>query len=379
MRLKSIPELQEALRGRWHEVFSSLAPELGDAAEVAGKKGHVPCPVHGGTDGFRLFRDYATTGGGVCNTCGPFNDGFALLGWLRGGDVRSVLKDVGAWERGRRVEPTPVKVKPAPAPPPPDPAKALAACKRVLLPSVALPGTAAEKYLLNRGIPQSSHSAALRFNQRVRYFEAKAKHSHGDFPCLVAPIRNAAGRVVSLHRIYLTENGQKAAVPEVKKMMTPCGEVTGGAVRLFTPGAVLGVAEGIETALAVHAGTKGSLPVWSCVNTALLKGLKVPEEVQVVLIWADKDRPPEKRPDLPPPGKAAAEALAKRLREEGKEVHILYPDMPIPVGNKGVDWLDVFKLQGGHVISEAYQQVCLTHQETGGKVLSAPVKASAEA
>lgn len=41
--------------GNWDAVLAGLAPEL--AAALSRKGRHVPCPVHGGRDGFRLFRD----------------------------------------------------------------------------------------------------------------------------------------------------------------------------------------------------------------------------------------------------------------------------------------------------------------------------------
>ena len=52
--------------GRWLDILSGLAPDLRPAVEKRGR--HVPCPVHGGKDGFRLFRDADQTGGGICNT-----------------------------------------------------------------------------------------------------------------------------------------------------------------------------------------------------------------------------------------------------------------------------------------------------------------------
>ena len=48
----------------------ALAPALEPALSRVGR--HVACPVHGGTDGFRLFRD-ADRRAGVCATpAGPF-------------------------------------------------------------------------------------------------------------------------------------------------------------------------------------------------------------------------------------------------------------------------------------------------------------------
>ena len=46
-------QIKAAARGRWDVVFSVLAPSL-KAAMRAGRKQHVSCPKHGGTDGFRL-------------------------------------------------------------------------------------------------------------------------------------------------------------------------------------------------------------------------------------------------------------------------------------------------------------------------------------
>ena len=60
-------------RGRWLDIFRAFAPALDDACLRVGR--HVPCPVHGGKDGFRLFEDAAETGGGICNTC---NGGIAM-------------------------------------------------------------------------------------------------------------------------------------------------------------------------------------------------------------------------------------------------------------------------------------------------------------
>jgi len=73
-------EVRELAAGRWLDLLGALAPELTPALDRVGR--HVPCPVHGGADGFRLFRDVKQTGGGICNTCGTFPDGFALLAHL---------------------------------------------------------------------------------------------------------------------------------------------------------------------------------------------------------------------------------------------------------------------------------------------------------
>lgn len=89
--------VREAARGHWDAIFCALAPMLKAAMQQPGK--HVPCPVHGGKDGFRLFPDYADAGSCVCNTCGTFRDGFETLEWLHGWGFAETLKRV-AWVLG---------------------------------------------------------------------------------------------------------------------------------------------------------------------------------------------------------------------------------------------------------------------------------------
>lgn len=84
--------VREAARGHWDAIFCALAPTFKAAMQRPGK--HVPCPVHGGKDGFRLFLDYEQSGSCVCNTCGTFRDGFAALEWLHGWSFAETLGKV---------------------------------------------------------------------------------------------------------------------------------------------------------------------------------------------------------------------------------------------------------------------------------------------
>ena len=68
----------------------------------------------------------------------------------------------------------------------------------------------------------------------------------------------------------------------------PGHRLVGGAIGLATPGPVLGVAEGIETALAVQLRT--GMPVRSAVSAGLLARLEPPAGTSLVVIWADRDR-----------------------------------------------------------------------------------------
>jgi putative DNA primase/helicase len=65
-------------------------------------------------------------------------------------------------------------------------------------------------------------------------------------------------------------------------MRYPGDRLIGGAIRLFASGPVLGVAEGTETALAVHQRT--GMPVWSAVSANLLARLELPRETSLVVV-----------------------------------------------------------------------------------------------
>jgi hypothetical protein len=155
----------------------------------------------------------------------------------------------------------------------------------------------------------------------------------GRFPASVALVTGADGVPVTVHRTYLTADGRKAPVPEPRKLMEyPGHRLVGGAIRLTAPGPVLGVAEGIETALAVHLRT--GMPVWSAVSASLLARPEPPAGTNLVMVWADRDRSGA--------GEAAALSLRERLLQRGISVAVHLPPGPIPAGAKGIDWADVW-------------------------------------
>lgn len=93
MKNYELSVVKNSAQGRWREIFSVLAPQLSKAMEQPGR--HVPCPVHGGTDGFRLFPDFEESGGGVSNSEGPKASGIALLMWVNGWSFKETLARVG--------------------------------------------------------------------------------------------------------------------------------------------------------------------------------------------------------------------------------------------------------------------------------------------
>ena len=352
-RLASLAELKDQAIGKWPYIFEDLAPELSEAMGAKGR--HVPCPVHGGKDGFRLFPEYPAKGNGICNTCGAQTNGFAMLAWVKGYDFKDAVREVGQWLRGESGMPAVVKRPPVKVTPTADRSKALKTIRQIWTETLPIKGSVAERYLSKRGIWSKNVPQTLRFHPGLANWDPQAKKVLGRFPAMVAPVKNSRGQIVALHRTYLTDDGCKAPVPEPRKMTMLAAPVQGAAIKLFSSTHVLDVGEGIETLLAVHVVTRG--PVWSAVSATLLECLEVPHTVKLVRIWADKDSIDEARKaralkegraltEIKGRGEEAAEKLAQRLREQGKTVEIMLPSQPIPEGAKGIDWLDVLQRYG---------------------------------
>ncbi len=150
---------------------------------------------------------------------------------------------------------------------------------------------------------------------------------------MLACIQGADGHAISLHRTYL-QDGQKAQRPDAKKILS--GGIQGAAVRLFEPGCVLALAEGLETAIAVHLST--GKPVWAGLSAGNLERLWLPEQVQEVHIYADNDA----NADFD--GQASAFALARRLRKERRNDTSRLVKVFVP-SRDGADWADVWGSQ----------------------------------
>lgn len=422
-----------AAQGRWKEIFLALAPLLSKAIEKPGQ--HVPCPVHGGVDGFRLFPNYEERGSGICNTCGARDDGFAMLMWVNRMSFREAVQAVGDLLLGQTVATKPlqaVKVakrvsgelldarkvpfnydvrngmsfrvklrtesgaietlwgkdleravsefkngqwiklarvasqvvstqggqhekfvwyaKQTETPTERDERLAReaeqnareAAQKREAILSVwnaALPLTdpqsePAMRYLSSRKIKPKSSIDALRFHPSLPYYGSDKKLV-GHFPCLVAKVTNADNEMISVHRTFLTADGKKAPVEKVKKMMRVPNDVKfeGATIQLCPCHQVLGIAEGIETALSVMRLYR--IPCWSVISDNGVRGFVMPEGVTELHVFADKDRSGA--------GQEAAKALDEAMKAKGITLHIHFPEEPIPDGAKGVDFNDVLQ------------------------------------
>lgn len=333
-----ISEIKSLCRGRWDHVLRALAPGLNDALDtVHPVPKHVPCPVHGGKDGFRVFRDVDETGGGICNTCGPRSDGIALIAWANDWTVGETLRELTAFLQGHAISVPAPRVLPS--------AKEIAeenerVSKKLIETwknSVQVSNPIAEParlYLARRGLPTTIYPS-VRFHPSLPYYERK--QLKGRFPALVAMVE-VNGKPVTLHRTYLSADGTKAPVDEPKKsMMYPSTQsMVGSAIRLAKHSWILGLGEGIETTLSGMFAM--GIPGWATISAELMESVVLPPEVTHVIIWGDKDQ--NKR------GEKAAKYLIQRLWSEKRVVAAFFPLAPIPDGKKGIDWNDVLIQQG---------------------------------
>jgi hypothetical protein len=143
------------------------------------------------------------------------------------------------------------------------------------------------RYLKARGL-SGTVPAALRLQLRAQYYRDRVPVAV--FDAMVARVQAPNGRLVALHRTYLsgTDDGKAPVDPTRKLTRAAPGSTTGAAIRLADPTETLGVAEGIESALAVLEAT--GTPMWSTVSADGMKAVVVPETVRRVEIWADYDR-----------------------------------------------------------------------------------------
>jgi len=292
--------------------------------EAALSNKHGPCPACGGKDRFR-FDNKRGHGDFICNQCGA-GDGFKLLqlvhGWSFAEARKRVIEVAGLAEATSR---------PLAAPPP----RALAtevisrpslSVRRLLRERCAIENCdEAMAYLASRGLWPMPRGCALKGHPTVEYWHEGRRV--GRYPALVAEMVDIAGELVTCHVTYL-QNGRKLAGYEPRKLLSAMTGREGCAVRLMPAGPVLGIAEGIETALS--ASVLDCLPVWAALNTSLLTRFEPPASVTTLRVYGDRDEA----------GLRAALKLLERLQGRLR-IEICIPPLPAK------DWNDILFTRNG--------------------------------
>lgn len=297
----------ERARGRWPGILTALGV---DKRFLVNR--HGPCPFCGGKDRFRF--DDKGEGSHFCSGCGA-GYGLAFLEKFHKWDFKTAADAVDKIVGAVKATPT-VNRQSEP--------RQREAMNQLWRASVPVQLDDPVGRYLNRRCGLTTFPPCLRYSEVTRYHMDEGPPRY--FPAMIAMMVAPDGKPCILHRTYLTEDGNKAPVEKPRRLM-PGSVAKGGAIRLAEAiGEVLGIAEGVETALS--ASTLHRLPCWSAVSDQLLAQWEPPSGLKRVVIFGDRD------PAYA--GQAAAYALAKRLAldtKRGIDVEVRLPDRK--------DWNDV--------------------------------------
>jgi putative DNA primase/helicase len=286
--------------GRWPSILASLGID-------AGRGEHRACPRCGGKDRFR-FDDKGGRGTWFCNQCGA-GDGVKLVKLVFNVDFIEAMRKIEGVVGVNDHHPPIIRKNR-------DEKKIQGRLRRLWDESTLLTGSdLVSKYLRGRGLFMAVKD--VRFCPKC--FEPDSRRT---MPAMVAAVRNVEGKPVSIHRTYLA-GPAKASIKSPKKLMPGVEPLAGCAIQLFDAVDHVGVAEGIETAIA--ACQLFGVPTWATISSTILESFRPPEKIRRVVIFGDSD------PNHT--GQAAAHKLAKRLYRDGFNVEVNLPE-------RG-DWADI--------------------------------------
>ena len=296
----------ERAHGQWTEIL----PRLGIEPRFLVNR-HGPCPLCGGKDRFR-FDDKDGSGSYYCNGCGA-GVGIIMLRKLHNWDHATACREVD-----KIIGSEPIAPRAATAPT--DSRDGRLARIELVIAEATDPGVV-NGYLLARGL--NVVPDVLRGHRALAYHDADGRFV-GRFPAMVASVIGPDGTLQAVHRTYLAD------LPTRKKIMPPVDTIRSGAVRLFTVVDRVGIAEGIETAIACT--EYFDVPTWAAISAGGMESFEPPAGVKRMCIFGDNDRNFA--------GQKAAFVLAHRLVRD-LEVEVSIPPEP------GADWLDVLNRARG--------------------------------
>jgi putative DNA primase/helicase len=288
---------------------------------------NCPCPMCGGTDRFRFLVEYGGDGLWLCNQCQPKpRPAIDLAMAFTGKPFLEAVRAIDDILGDRRAIPqTSIR------PPQDDTGKTIQYKKTWRRGFPVRRNDVVDRYLCCRGVGMDIYPPCLRTSELDWYLE---KHPdflpqdgfvHNDWmyrvPAMFAAVTNPEGKHVATHRTFLAEDGQgKANLSKPRLVAGKFG--SGPTIRLMPPAPLMGISEGIETALS--AAKLFRLPVWSVLYDGGIASFEPPPKCRHLIIFADHDKNGTSQ--------RAAEALRNRL------------DMPVEIKmpvKVDADWNDV--------------------------------------
>lgn len=304
--LPSAPVVAGKLADRMRELVRSLLNEdpsqKSDTVWRFGSKGSLRIWISGQKRG--KWQNYED---------GQYGDALGLVAHLR----RSTMKDAYGWsldwlgverepreESDRRNSIQPLQIK---APRKTDQVRSdnTEIARQLWIEAIPARGTLVERYLASRRLTLPV-AAPIRFH-------AACPRSAERLPAMVALMSfPTTGEPCGVHRTYLSADGGSKADGQAKMMLGRAG-----VVRLVPDADVvlgLGLAEGIETSLAVMQGF-GWYPVWAATSAGAIATFPIVPGLEAITIFADADDGGV--------GLQAATACSKRWTDAGLDARIV--------------------------------------------------------
>jgi putative DNA primase/helicase len=276
-----------------------ILPALGiNESFLSGRNG--PCPVCGGKDRFRFIDRQDGDGMWLCNQCQPRpRPAIDLAIAFTGKPFREAARIID-YILGDK----PVLAQTSIRPPHEQPGKTNYQFLKAWRRGVNIRrDDISDKYLHSRGVGLDIYPPCLRTaldyyredNQEWLSPDGERCMGRPDIlvepiywiPAMVAAITNPDGKHIATHRTFLAEDGSgKANVSTPRKV---AGKFGGGpTIRLMPTAPLMGIAEGIETALS--AARLFRMPVWSVLCAHGIETFEPPPECQHLIVFADNDK-----------------------------------------------------------------------------------------
>jgi len=182
--------------------------------------------------------------------------------------------------------------------------------------AASIPGSLAERYLIEHRGLAPPFPPSLRFTPSLRY-----PPSGLHFPALLAAVQAPDRRIVAVQATFLRPSDARKA--PLSSPRWTFGQLGAGAVRLGRASSVLAIAEGVEDGLSAMEQT--GCPCWVTLGAQRMHKVEIPPDVHELHVFADDDVS----------GRDAARLTAEHHRVLGCTVITRYP----PAGCK--DWGDV--------------------------------------
>ena len=197
-------------------------------------------------------------------------------------------------------------------------------------------GTPAETYLRRRRIALLPR--ALRFHPRTPLGQGDNVEFR---PAMIAALHDGGlhdeGRFIAIQRTFFDRDDARRARDLADPRMT-LGRPERAAVMLGTATSILGLAEGVETA--ISAMILFGIPVWATLGSERLHQIAIPDRVRRLVLFPDNDRA----------GEIGVANALEAYAMPGREMDIEFP----PAGFK--DWNDVLRV-GGEGVGDWWRQM----------------------